>query len=216
MKVLVTGSSLGIGRAIAQKFVDEGHEVHGIDIVAPAFEIEGVTTYIADVADYMKLPQIWDVEVLINNAGVQNPSKDLIVNLQGVINCTEVYGMRQKIKSVVNIASASAHTGAEFGTYVASKGGVLAYTKFTAREIAGYGATCNSISPGAVLTGMNNHILKSPYMSVAVTNESMLKKWATPEEVADLAYFLAVINKSITGQDILIDNGEMLNQNFIW
>ena len=41
-------------------------------------------------------------------------------------------------------------------------------------------------------------------------------KWATEEEIADLAYFLTVTNKSITGQDIIIDNGEILKSNFIW
>ena len=50
----------------------------------------------------------------------------------------------------------------------------------------------------------------------AVLNETMLNKWASPEEIADLAYYLTVINKSMTGQDLLIDNGEALKANFIW
>ena len=46
--------------------------------------------------------------------------------------------------------------------------------------------------------------------------ETLLGKWAEPEEIADLAHFLTVVNRSITGEDILIDNGEMLKSNFIW
>ena len=46
--------------------------------------------------------------------------------------------------------------------------------------------------------------------------ETLLGKWAEPEEIADLAWYLTVVNRSITGEDILIDNGEMLKSNFIW
>ena len=49
-----------------------------------------------------------------------------------------------------------------------------------------------------------------------VLGESLLGKWAEPEEMADWAYFLTVVNKSMTGEDLLIDNGEMLKSNFIW
>ena len=50
----------------------------------------------------------------------------------------------------------------------------------------------------------------------AVLKETLLGKWAEPREIADLAYYLTVINRSITGEDILMDNGEMLKSNFIW
>ena len=50
----------------------------------------------------------------------------------------------------------------------------------------------------------------------AVLNETLLHKWAEPEEIAAFTYFLSVENKSMTGEDLLIDNGEMLKSNFIW
>ena len=56
---------------------------------------------------------------------------------------------------MLNVCSTSAHNGAEFPEYCASKGGLLAYTKHLAMRIAQYGATCNSISPGGVITPMN-------------------------------------------------------------
>ena len=88
--------------------------------------------------------------------------------------------------------------------------------KFVAGEVAKYKATSNSISAGGVLTDLNKHIIDDDKLYEAVLNETLLHKWASPEEIADLTYFLTVINKSITGQDIIIDNGEYLKYNFIW
>ena len=47
-------------------------------------------------------------------------------------------------------------------------------------------------------------------------NEALLHKWATEEEIAEFVFFLAIYNKSMTGEDLLIDNGEKLKSNFIW
>ena len=86
----------------------------------------------------------------------------------------------------------------------------------TALNLAKRGVTVNSISPGGVITESNAHILESEELYEAVKAESLLGKWAEPEEIADLAYFLTVVNRSMTGEDLLIDNGEMLKSNFIW
>ena len=88
--------------------------------------------------------------------------------------------------------------------------------KNVALRIAKYGATANSISPGGVITELNNHIINDEKLYKAVLDESLLNKWAKPEEIAKFVYFVAVDNKSMTGQDILIDNGEELKSNFIW
>ena len=114
------------------------------------------------------------------------------------------------------IASASARNGAEFPYYVASKAGLVGYMKNLALQMAPRGVTVNSISPGGVITPANRHILESETLYAAVKAETLLGKWAEPEEIAELAYFLTVTNRSITGEDILIDNGEMLRSNFIW
>ena len=217
MKVVVTGSSSGIGKAIATKFLELGHIVYGIDIDSTTINHENYTHYICDVKDKDALPKIKDIEILINNAGVQNNSEDAIdVNLKGLINTTFLYGYQEKIKAIVNIASASASTGSEFPYYAASKGGVLSFTKNTAMEVAKYGATCNSVSPGGVVTSSNDHILTDSKKYKAVLDETILNKWASLDEIADLVYFLAVTNKSITGQDIIIDNGESIKRTFIW
>ncbi len=217
MKVLITGTSSGIGRTTAIKFLSMGHEVCGIDISKGTIDHASYTHFIADVSDKNSLPEINDVEILVNNAGVQTQTeKDIFVNLFGTMYCTEKYGLQSKIKAIVNMASASAHNGAEFPEYAASKGGVMTYTKNTAIQVAKYGATCNSLSPGGVLTELNRHIIDDEKLWQAVMDESMLNKWAEPEEIAEWIYFVAVINKSMTAQDILIDNGEQAKANFIW
>ena len=212
MKVLVTGSSNGIGKAIASKFLDNGHEVIGFDIEKATIKNTNYKHYIQDIRD--NLPDIDDINIIINNAGVQN-NNDIDVNLKGTINVTEKY-INKNIKSIVFIASSSASTGAEFPEYAAPKGRVVTYMNNIALRIAEYSATSNSISPGGVITKINKHILDSPKLYKEVLNETLLNKWANPEEIADFAYFISVINKSMTGEDILIDNGEKIKSNFVW
>ena len=215
MKVLITGTSQGIGKAIAEKFLKNGHSVIGIDRQAQTVEDTAYTHFRCDVRDKEHLPEIEDVEILINNAGTQN-EEDIDINLKALIHITEKYGVQPKIKSVLNIGSASGHTGAEFPEYCASKGGVLAYTKNIAMRVAQYGATCNSLDPGGVLTPLNECVMNDPKLWSEIMDETPLKRWATPEEIADWAYFLTVINTFCTGQNILVDGGESINYNFVW
>lgn len=215
MKVLITGTGRGIGMAIARKFLDCGYEVAGIDVCPAAISETAYTHYTTDILRG-ELPEIEDVGILINNAGVQDTGCDIDVNLKGTIRVTEKYGFQEKIKSILFLASASASTGAEFPEYAASKGGIVAYMKNTALRVAKYGATANSLSPGGVLTALNDHIIKNPELWRQVLEETLLSRWAAPEEIAEWAYFLTVVNRSMTAQDLLIDNGEAAKSNFIW
>ena len=215
MKVLVTGSTQGIGRAIAEMFLENGHEVYGMDKAQASIKHSSYTHFVCDVRDVEHYPEIDGVEILINNAGVQNED-DIDVNLKGLISITEKYGVQDKIKSVLNIGSASAHTGSEFPAYCASKGGVISYTKNVAIRIAKYGATCNSLDPGGVLTPLNECVINDPELWAQIMDETPLKKWATPEEIASWAYFLTVTNTFCTGQNILVDGGESINYHFVW
>lgn len=217
LKVLITGSSAGIGLAVVARFLKyERTQVIGIDITETVMTHPHYRHIIADVAQADTLPAVDGVTHLINNAGVQNSADDIAVNLGGVISCTKLYGLQPAIQSIVNVASASAHSGAEFPEYVASKGGVVAYTKWTALQIAQYGATCNSLSPGGVLTELNQPVMDDPEKWQAIMDETLLPKWASSEEIAEWIYFMAVINQSMTAQDILVDNGEMAKSNFVW
>ena len=215
MKILITGTAQGIGRAIAVLFLEKGHEVIGIDRQPSSIFDENYTHYVCDVRDRAHLPEIANVNILINNAGTQNED-DIDINLKGLIGITETYGVQDQIRSVLNIGSASAHTGAEFPEYCASKGGVLAYTKNVAMRIAKFGATCNSLDPGGVLTPLNECVMNDPVLWEQIMDETPLKKWATPEEIAEWAYFLTAVNTFCTGQCILVDGGESINYHFIW
>ena len=215
MKILITGTSQGIGRAIAERFLAAGHTVIGIDRQANTIENSAYTHFVCDVRDTQALPEIDGVDILINNAGTQN-EQDIDINLKALIAVTEKYGVREGIRSVLNIGSASGHTGAEFPEYCASKGGVLAYTKNVAMRIAPFGATCNSLDPGGVLTPLNECVMNDPQLWAQIMAETPLKKWATPEEIAQWAYFLTVTNTFCTGQNILVDGGESINYHFIW
>ena len=113
MKILITGTSQGIGKAIAELFLKKGHTVIGIDRQSSAIEHSDYIHYQCDVRDTAQLPAVEGVDVLINNAGTQNED-DIDINLKALIYITEKYGVQPNIKSILNIGSASAHTGAEF------------------------------------------------------------------------------------------------------
>ncbi len=215
MKILITGTSRGIGKAIAELFLKKGHEVFGIDREKASVEDKSYTHYLVDIRDYDRLPDIEGVNILINNAGTQN-GDDIDINLKALIHITEKYGVQKNIRSILNIGSASAHTGSEFPEYCASKGGVMAYTKNTAMRVASFGATCNSLDPGGVLTPLNECVMNDEELWEQIMDETPLRRWATPKEIAEWAYFLTVVNTFCTGQSIIVDGGECIKHNFVW
>lgn len=218
MNVVISGTSSGIGLALARKFLQEGHSVFGFDKAPGVLDSPSYCHFIHDVCSE-QLPcdaTSLSPDILINNAGTQDDQDAIKVNLEGAICFTELFLNAPSLKSILFIASASARNGSEFPRYVASKAGLVGYMKNIALNYASRGITCNSISPGGVITPSNQHILESEELYSAVKAETLLGKWATPEEIADLAYFVTVVNKSMTGEDILVDNGEMLKSNFIW
>lgn len=171
----------------------------------------------ADVSDKKTLPDIEPTH-LFNNAGIQEGSDKRVIetNLLGVMNCTERYALENnRILSVLNQASVSAHTGSEFSNYVASKGGILAYTKAIANELAPR-AICNSISFGGVKTHSNNYVIDDKYKWKEIMSVTPMKKWVTCDESSKYIEFLLMDNTSITGQDLIVDNGEMINSTFVW
>lgn len=222
-KVLITGTSSGIGKAVALLFLsknkdEDAFEVIGIDKNDSTIQDPFYTHYQVDLRNKESLPDIEDIDILINNAGSQNSEDDIENNLKSTIYVTEKYAFQNSIKSVLFNASASAHTGFEFPYYSASKAGILGYMKNVAWRLAKqYKATCNSISCGGVFTSLNDDVVYDEKCWKEIMKATPLKKWATAEEIAEWIYFLTVINKSCTGQDILIDNGEKdLNCTFVW
>ena len=215
MNVLITGTSSGIGRGCAEYFLNEGHHVYGFDKDDATIHHPEYTHFCLDIRDKSSYPELPSVDILINNAGVQDKD-DIDVNLKGTISITEHYAIHPAIRSVIMIGSASGHTGSEFPEYAASKGGVLAYTKNVAMRIAPYQATCNSLDFGGVLTELNRPVMEDQKLWNQIMELTPLKRWMTVEEAAQWIYFMAVTNRFCTGQNILIDGLEAGNCNFIW
>lgn len=215
MKILITGTSSGIGKGCAEFFLKKGHEVYGFDKNSSTITQTGYTHFCLDIRDKTSYPELPPVDILVNNAGTQDGS-DIDVNLKGTISITEHYGIHPGIFSIVMIGSASGHTGSEFPEYAASKGGVLTYTKNVAMRVAPYQATCNSLDFGGVMTELNRPVMEDPKLWAQIMDLTPLKRWMTVEEAAEWIYFIAVKNRFCTGQNILIDGLEAGNCNFIW
>ncbi len=221
LDVLITGTSRGIGKATAELFLAHGHHVWGIDVQDATIEHPSYEHIVCDVRDEASLPDLAP-EVIVSNAGVQDSGDDIGVNLQGTLNICESYAFvdggkrpQPNIKAVVLIGSSSGHTGAEFPAYAASKGGVLAYAKNLAQRLAPQ-AICNSIDPGGVTTELNLPVMDDPILWSRIMELTPLKRWATPEEIAEWVYFVGVTNRFMTGQNLLIDGGEAGSFDFVW
>ena len=214
-RVLITGTSSGIGKATAKLFVEKGFEVVGIDILPATLHLARYTHIEADVGIDFELPELGEFDFVINNAGTINEERAIQTNLIGYINIVEKY-VTAKTQALTNVASISGHVGLDTPRYAASQGGRLAYTKHLAITLGKKWKTrVNSVSPGAVLSGLEPNLYKDEDLLARVADEGLLKKWIMPEEIANWLYFVTVVNESMTGQDILIDNGEVANYNFI-
>jgi 3-oxoacyl-[acyl-carrier protein] reductase len=161
------------------------------------------------------------VDILVNNAGITRDTMmlrmreedwDEVVdtNLRGAYLCTKFALKSMTMENwgrIVNIASVGGIVGnAGQANYSASKGGLIAFTKAVAREVAPRGITANAIAPGFIITEMTDQIPKE--MQEAMLARIPLKRFGEPEDVAELAVFLASERASyVTAQVISIDGG---------
>lgn len=235
VNLVITGAAHGMGAAFARYAydklnndvnADDAHNIHLLDkdrIDVSPFDREEkckVFFYYCDVELEDSLPEILHVTHLFNNAGIQLPTESydnvIDTNLKGLIRCTETYALNNDdIKAVLNQASVSAHSGSEFPNYVASKGGVLAYTKAIANQLAPK-AICNSISFGGVTTSLNDQVMNNTDKWNRIMEVTPMKKWVTLNESSKWIWFLLFENESMTGQDVIVDNGEIINSTFVW
>ena len=217
MRVLITGSAQGIGRAASLRFLEEGHEVCGIDVLASTVDHPRYRHFQADVRDAEALPELEGIEIIFSNAGRQNSGDDIGHDLVGAMNVVEKYMSDPALRSVLFNASASALTGQEFPEYAAAKAGLLGYMKNTAIRLAPRQVTVNALCLGGVITVSNAPVTEEPALWARIMDVTPMKKWMTEDEVCDWVLFLTLTNRSMSGQALLIDNGEAgLNAAFVW
>lgn len=234
---IVTGGSRGIGAAICKKFAEQGANIALLyagntqkaeETKAALLEL-GVKAeaYQCNVADAEQVAAVCkqiikdfgSADILVNNAGITKdklvpmmkvPDFDSVVdtNLKGAFYMIkQLYPvfMKQKSGKIINVSSVSGLMGNPGQTnYSASKAGLIGLTKSVAKELASRNVNCNAIAPGFVATDMTENLSENN----ALVDHIPMKRFAQPEDIANLALFLAS-NQSdyITGEVIRIDGG---------
>jgi len=234
-RVLITGASRGIGRAAALAFAEKGYDVYGtccqsfgeleqlcremqsdFGIKAFAFQADAGNAESME-AVFQKLP---DMDVVVNNAGIsyiglltdmstEEWNRIIATNLSSLFYVCRyaVPGMvHKKSGKIINISSVWGNVGASMEVaYSASKGGVNAFTKALAKELAPSNIQVNAIACGVIDTQMNGCF--SEEEREALREEIPADRFGRPEEVAELILQLAEGNSYLTGQVIALDGG---------
>ena len=167
------------------------------------------------------LADFGNLTILVNNAGITRDALilsmkeaefDAVINtnLKGTFNMTQACYrpfIKQKYGKIINLASVSGMLGtAGQANYAASKAGVMALTKVTARELASRNVTCNAIAPGFIATDMTKEISDEATQNYLASIP--MQRAGTPEDVANPAAFLASPDSDyLTGTVIRIDGG---------
>jgi NAD(P)-dependent dehydrogenase (short-subunit alcohol dehydrogenase family) len=238
-QVLVTGAIGGLGTAMVQRLLSEGHTIIACDRQQdqagdwlqrlPAGQGERVTFYPLDVTKEEQVNALADtlhgkgvqIAYLVNNAGIFGAGTEsrvwertLRVNLHGTFYLTRAFTQAMKERRfgrIVNLASLSAyHAVGEQGPYAAAKAAITGYTRSTALDLAQYGVTVNAIAPGLILhEGLK--VVFSDQDLERMARGIPVGRAGKPEEIAATVSFLFSDDAAyITGQTIHVNGGMYL------
>jgi len=233
--VLVTGGAHGIGAAIVRAFHEQGARVYFCDIDEKAGR--ALTRELREGAFFAKVDLLKedDIRHWIDSIGahdnvihalVNNPAADPRIPLETMsakswdtlfalnlrayfLACREAANWMAEGSAIVNLASLAFHIApAHMSAYVASKGGVLGFTRSLARELGPRRIRVNALSPGWVMTEHEIREHPSTALKRQIKHSQCIPDLITPDEIADVALFLAAdASGAITGQEILADRG---------
>jgi 3-oxoacyl-[acyl-carrier protein] reductase len=216
------------GAKVAVNYLSSDEDAHS---VAGEIERQGGKAMLvkADIADSAAVKAMtheiienWEkIDILVNNAGIvrdnllprmPDEAWDEVINtnLRGAYLCTKLAlrsMMEQYWGRIINITSLAGLIGNPGqANYSAAKGGLIAFTKSVAREVGSRNITVNAIAPGFITTDMTDKLPQEA--KEAILSRIPLKRYGTPDDVAELATFLASERASyITAQVICIDGG---------
>ena len=237
---IVKGASRGLGRGMAIGLAGAGADLVLVDRDEATETSEKIhalgrkaITIAADLGAITPIPSIVQksiesfgkVDILVNNAGTirRTPAVDysekdwdevMAVNSKTVFFFSQTVGrdmMKRKYGKIINIASLlSFQGGILVPAYAASKGAVAQITKALANEWAQHGININAIAPGYMATDNTKALREDPVRSKAILDRIPAGRWGTPEDLADVAVFLAsAASDYVNGHVLVVDGGWM-------
>ncbi len=224
LKFAAEGADIVVGDINLQKATQTQTEIEALGRQALALELDVTNYEKVNEALNKILDKFKKVDILVNNAGI---TKDnlmlrmgdadwdavLNVNLKGTFNCTKAVSrvmMKQRYGKIVNIASIIGIIGNPGqANYSASKAGIIALTKTTAKEFASRNININAVAPGFIQTEMTAKLPEE--LKAKMLSAIPLGKFGSPLDVANACAFLASEDASyITGQTIIVDGGMVM------
>ena len=221
------------GASVVVNYLDDPSAAEAVAAQIRAYGPRAVAVAgnVARIADVHKLIEagatLGGIDVLVNNAGIfprveflemseAQWDEVLNVNLKGTFLCTQAVARQMVARgrggAVINLASAAAFRSSPRGVhYVSSKAGIVGLTRATALELARYRVRVNAIAPGTTDTAQPRYGMSEEELQ-ASARQVPLGRMATPEDIADVAVFLASEEaRHMTGQTIHVNGGQFLS-----